>query len=483
MRLICGLEGKESFNLEFDLGDLKTINSIEIHFPNKAWAFMPEKGKVYVGETIDDVNGDKAKADFTISKRPTTNSIVYTFKPQVARFIRISFTKGGNFDAYDEMCYAFAEIFAFGTNIKGMSVNGTENLLEFQNKKYGVKWAVVQSSPNDIAPNIVRSIVTASKVTNRQKNSLRKSPYLKIVGDKKYTFKFFNAAGEEITDLGGRKVKYSFKLKGSDTAETTMVGYAGNKWYIQPLDSMGDVVKGYITAYSEDAFETNTVSLLRMTTESDPYWSNIGKLEEWGNEKPQYAHGTEAPKGFSGDTIITEDGNYYVKPLGSLTLPTDAQLVVEAITGTIPPDIYYGAATITNADNIAVSYVVSLNQYEMLYAFDGKVQMKLHIPEAVKGYFSDYSLVSIDEYGTAENVEFTRNGDYIYFETASVDNYALIGGTYHANGDAVLPETEFSGVGTSPETGDNTSAVWFMIALISLCMVLMLNMKALRKDQ
>lgn len=477
-----GKEGKESFNLTFDLGDIKTVNSLEIYFPNKAWKFMPEKGKIYIGQTLDDVSGDKAEADFIISKRPTTNSLTYTFKPQVARFIRICFTKGGNFEAYDEMCYAFAEIIAFGTNIKGMSVDDTENLMEFENKKQGVKWAIVQASTNDIAPNIVRSTVTVSKVTNRQKNSLNKSPYLKIVDDKKYTFKFYDAAGNEITDLGGRKVKYSFKLKGSNTADNTMIGYSGNKWYVQVLDSNGDLLKGYISAYSDDTFESHTVSFLKLTTENDPYWSKIGKLEEWGDEKPQYAPGAEADENFSGDMIITEDDNYYLKPLGSLTLPTDAQLVVEAITGTIPSDVYYGAATITDADKIAVSYLLSLNQFGMDYEFDGKVQMKLHIPEAVKGYFSDYSLVSIKDDGTAENVAFTRSGDYIYFETASVDNYALVGGTYFANGDAVLPETESSGVGTSPETGDNMSAIFYMIAIISLCAIVMLNMKALRKD-
>ncbi len=479
-----GIEGKDTVNMIALLDDVKTINKISINFPDHATEFMPTLTEIYVAETLEELLSNKDIEPVHVVKGLPKDSIIeFETKPVVGQYVLVKFIKGGKgYGYFKEMSYALAEFRVYGTAVKGLNADST-NVIEFEDKDLGIKWGITKLTDNDIYSEVATSTVTVSKVTNWQKRSLEKTPYMEIVGGKKYTFKFYDVTGKEVTDFGARKVAMSFKYRGGMQSTTSMVGFAGNKWYIEPYDSTSDAVgrEGYVTAYAYKNFDNITFAMLNMISSTDSYWDKIGPLEDYGDEKPQYAPTTALDSSTSSARITTEDGDFYIDPRGALRLPTDAIFSVHVTTWEIPSNIYDALSTngTANPDEIAVSYVTDLTQNDATHYFDGKIKVMLNIPEVVKGYFSSYQLVSVDENGNSEFVEYTREGDYIYFETASLDDYALIGVDYHADGDAI-PMDGFYGAGdeqVSPETGDTQTILYIILAAVSLLGIVLLNVR------
>ncbi len=475
-----GIEGKETVNILATLDDVKTVNQILLYFPKRAYEFMPTLTKIYVGNSIEEVTALDAKPTFTLKGNFKDSLMDIQTKPVVGQFVNIQFVKGGNgFDYFDEMSYALAELRIMGTAVKGKDALST-NVVEFEDKKLGIKWGIKKITANDIYSEVVSSTVTVSKVTNWQRRSLEKTPYMEIIGGKKYTFKFYDLTGKEITDFGGRKVEISFKHRDGMSAGTAMVGRSANKWYVEPYDSNSDVYDGYVTIYELDRLEDMTFSILNMISSTDPYWDNIGALEDYGDEKPQYAPTTALDASTSSAKIVTEDGDFYIDPRGALRLPIEATFSVEVTTWEIPENIYGALSTngVANPDEIAVSYVTDLTDAGFKHEFDGRIKVMLRIPEIIDGYFSSYQLVNVDDYGNSEFIEYTREGDYIFFETASLDDYALIGVDYHPDGDAIGMDG-FVGVDgeASPETGDHETILYIILAAVSLLGIILLNVR------
>ncbi len=474
--IYAGKPGEDSVNIVIDLGDCKTVNQFNLYFATRAWDYMPKKTRIYFGLDVESLESVSAKPDYEFNGLPTNSAIKKALMPRLSRYVRISFLDGGITAAFDEMCYAMSEIQVYGTPVVGMNTPNT-NVLDFEDKSLGVKWGVVRSNTNDIFTGVASSTVTVSKVTNWQKKSLQKTPYMKIVGAKKYTFKFYDITGKEVTDFGSRSLEFSFKYRDGMDEGTSMAGYAGNKWYIQPYDSSTEV-SGYVTCYESERTTGLTYSMMKLITSTDPYWSKIGPLEDYGDEEPEYAPTTALDSSTSTAEIITEDGDFSIKPRGALRLPIDSQLYVTVRTFNTTSTVYDAISSITDIDNLAASYILSLRKEDEEFIFDGKVKAKIHIPDIIDGYFDDYKLAKITADGTAEYVDFERNGDYILFNTSSLGEYALVGSGYHPNGDG--NGGNGGSVDGNPATGEQSTPFFLVLAVMSLAGIVVLNFKKIR---
>lgn len=469
-----GVQGKSTANIELDLQDFRNINKVEMVFPKYATQYSPTLTHIYVGQTQDEVQGEDVKPTYTIKGLPKDNKLTLEFEPTFAQYVRISFVEGGHSNGiFKEMVYAISEISVYGTSVEGMNPESS-NVIQFEDEKLGVKWGIVKKSKNDVYTDVVDSTVTVSKVTNWQKHSLEKTPYLKIIGDKKYTFKFYDAMGNEVTDFGNRRLEISFKMTGDMDDGTSMVGYSGNKWYVQPYDSAVNE-PGYITAYELDG-KDYTYSPLCITSSTDPYWDTIGPLEDYGDEPQQFAPSTTLDESLSTAPIITVDKNFSIKPRGTLRLSKLCQLIVEVTTGTIPDNVYYAVESLEDPNYIAATYTMQLVEDGFAYEFDGKVKTMIHIPEDIKGYFTGYKLVKVDLDGNAEYLDFEKKGDYIYFDTNEICDFALVGTNYHSDGSGVESDEYYYDEYGNPVTGEaNTSALFINIAILALALIVLVN--------
>ena len=490
--ITAGTPHKKTVNILFDLEDFKTINRVKINFPNGSRRYLPTETKIYVSESSVNIDSLDAKPVATFKGLPTQSknelSTTLDMIPTFGQYVRVEFCDGGDSDGlFKEMVIALSEIKAYGTSVVGMS-QGSDDVVSFEDKDLGLKWGIVRQCKNDIFTDVVSSTVTMSTSTNWQKQSLNKTPFMMIMDKYKgaykksrnYTFKFFDAAGNEVTNFGERMVEVSFKMHDGMTSSTSMAAYTGNKWYAQPYD-IEEHYPGYVTMYEPEKRTTYAYSALSIISSNDKYWKNIGPLEDYGDEEPQYAPATELDKETSTSAIITEDKDFYIKPKGALRLHNNCQLIVEVTTGEIPGNVYSAVEAIDNPEYIAATYNLQLLQDEYDYAFDGKIKTKLHIPADIKGYFSGYKLAKLSADGTAaEFVKFTKDGDYLYFDTDSVGEYALIGSKYYANGDA--PDSDIFNEDGSPITGETSNAIFFLnLALISLAVIILINTKKFKK--
>ena len=111
----------------------------------------------------------------------------------------------------------------------------------------------------------------------------------------------------------------------------------------------------------------------------------------------------------------------------------------------------------------------------------------LHIPDEINGLFSGYKLVKVSADGSAEFVDYEKKGDYIYFDTREICDFALVGTTYHSDGSAIVPDTdsfvEYDEYG-NPTTGEaNTSALFLNIAILALALIVLLNTKKFAENR
>ncbi len=506
-----GIEGKSTMDILIDIGDLKSISELKLHFPKRSEEYKPTGLNIYFGETDEELESLDAVPDQTYKGVPSSRVLTFNFVPVTARYIRISFVSANENYGREEMIVALTEIEAFGTAVYGMNL-GQENVLEFEDKKLGIKWGIKRGSPNDVINNIATSKVIVGKATNWQKRSLEKIPYLEIVDGKTYTFKFYDIAGKEVTDLGGREVEIAIKIRGDMTSGTAMLGYSGNKWYVEVYESDGTKYEDYVVTTADGMSDDITFSLLNMISSTDEYWSTIGELEDYGDEEPEYAPTTEEDKTTSTATIVTEDGDFHINPQGALRLPVDAQLIVSYTTYTLTQEVYDALLPIADPNYLAATYYIDFYQGDMEYMFDGTVEIMAKIPDVLKGYFSSYKLVHIYDNGYAEFVDYTLDGDYIFFETTSLSKFALIGEGYSPDGDAVLTgptdtpadniidtnlnqdgtndgtDNEGAGdgyyddsVGESPVTGESSTIYYVLASIISLAAIVLLNSKKFNK--
>ena len=469
-----GIQGESTSNIELNLKDYRNINKLEIVFPRNSEHYSPTLTHVYIGDTEAEVRGEGVKPDYVYEGLPKDNKITIEFKPTFAQYVRVSFVEGGHSKGiFKEMVYAISEMYVYGTSVEGMNPTSS-NVLQFEDKKLGIKWGVVRKCTNDVYTEVVDSTVTVSKVTNWQKRSLEKTPYLKVIDDKRYTFKFYDAMGNEVTDFGNRQLDFTFTMKGDMSDSTAMVGYAGNKWYIQPYDSAVNEL-GWITAKEMDGTDY-TYARLCITSSTDPYWDSIGPLEDYGDEPQEFAPSTSIDESLSTAAIITEDNNFSIKPRGTLRLSKQCQLIVEVTTGTIPDNVYDAVGTIDDPNYIAATYTMQLVEDGYTYEFDGKVKTMIHIPEEIKGYFSGYKLVKVGLDGSAEYLDFEKKGDYIYFDTNEVCDFALVGSNYHSDGSAIDSDEYYFDEYGNPITGEaNTSALFLNIAILALALIVLVN--------
>ena len=202
--------------------DLAIGNSLKVDFPRRVYDYQPTLTHIYFGNDVNEIESLDAKPIRTFGKVPTNNSYNISFAPKTGRFVRICFEKAPKNQVLDEMIIALNEITVMGTGVEGMN-GDSKNIMDFEDKELGVKWGIVKSTTNDVINDVATSKIVVSKSTNWQKRSLERSPYLRVVGGKNYTFKFYDIVGNEIKDLEGREIEVSFKLRDGMTQGTAML--------------------------------------------------------------------------------------------------------------------------------------------------------------------------------------------------------------------------------------------------------------------
>lgn len=480
---ICaGIKGKSTSNIMIDLGDLRNVTGIKIYVPRRATAYYPTKTYIYLGSDVNEIQKLDIKPDLVIDGAPKNDCFERDITPKTCRYVRICFAEVPQNEFIEESIVVMNEIAVMGTSVVGMNPDSS-NVMDFQDDKLGINWGIVKATKNDVINNIATSKIVVGKATNWQKRSLEKSPHMKVVGGKTYTIKFYDIVGNEITDLEGREVEVSFKIKNSAAKATSMIGYSGNKWYIEALETIQDHYEGYITAYYISEEDSYMFSLLEMIKSTDKYWSTIGELEDYGDEKPEYGPTINVDTSMSYDTIVTVDKDFSISPIGALKLPVDAVFHVDYTTYFLTQDVYDAVLPLADPNCIAATYELRLTQDDVDYPFEGSVNIMLTIPEVLKGYFSGYKLIHIHDDGTSEFVDYTLKSDKIYFRTDSFSKFVLVGEGYSAEGNAALVEGDvnsdsIAGV-DSPSTGEKANTLYFLMSVVSLAAIVVLNFKGI----
>ena len=223
--LIYGAEsGKSSLDYLINLEDLRNISKINISFDYNADAWLPVKGKIYIGETMEYVTGKNRKAIKEFNTIPDENGWEVEIVPTMARYICISFEKMSDsytFDSY--IAPAITEISLMATNVRGTNTSlDSDSLYSFTDSETGIKWEIVRNTLNDIFTDVYSSRLIKSKITSAANENISKSGYKPIsgiVGE----IAFYDRTGKRLTDIGGRTVRVYYPNTDGIDPMTTLI--------------------------------------------------------------------------------------------------------------------------------------------------------------------------------------------------------------------------------------------------------------------
>ena len=289
----AGKSGKVSSNILVDLKYPAMVHSIRVDFPYSARLHLPTKTRIYISAEYDEITSKDAKVLKEFDGPPVENkkekALYYNVDilPVTAKYVRIEFLEGGDSKGvFDEMVNAVTEIVVRGTSVSPTYVT-KGYIKQFEDTKNGIKWGILKCHNSDMFEDVISSDVTVTDATEWQKSSLRYAPFYRIAGGKVYTFRFYGADGEEITDFGGRKIEFSFKYRDGMSDSNSFVADTGKKWYAVPFTNVS-TGNGYIT-YSVINYRDNFVfSPIVRIKPSDEYWETLGDLEIFDGETPEY---------------------------------------------------------------------------------------------------------------------------------------------------------------------------------------------------
>ena len=229
---IYGAEnGKSSLNYLVCLGELRNISDINIWFDSSSDVWLPEKAKIYIGETWGEVTGENRKAVAEFNTVPDENGWKIELVPTLARYVCISIEKMN--DGYyidNRISPIMTEIEVFATNVKGMNTSDDNDALyTFSDMKTGIKWEIVRRDISDILTTVYSSKIVQTDITAAQENGIAKNGY-KASESTVNSIEFYDRLGNRITDIGERKVRiYYPNAEGVDPLTTLIYSISGSE--------------------------------------------------------------------------------------------------------------------------------------------------------------------------------------------------------------------------------------------------------------
>lgn len=274
-----GLDGQSSFNILMKFTDLKNINSIDLYFLKKQPAYWPVDAEIYVGETEEEVMGEKAKPIATFDSAPQNGEYHIKTVPMLARYLCISFKKINPAlkDIYETINTAFTEICINGTAVKGMQrSDDNDALLTFSDKATGITWEIVRVDKNDIFTAVDSSKLVKYSANVYEKASLKMSPYYKIIDNKLYSIEFYDVTGKKITDLKGRQVRIKMPIKATQSDGEAYFAISQSRKSMELVETYYTSVKNQYYLVSEQTdFDGMIFAKTVITTADDKYWKNV----------------------------------------------------------------------------------------------------------------------------------------------------------------------------------------------------------------
>lgn len=333
-----GVLGESSANILVNLAGLKNIDEINIYFTRYMTRHQPLELKLYVSNTYDGAMDFNAEPLTTFTGLPKEGKYSVSFKPTLARYVRIEVTKNnynpatgeGDFINKENMTLAFSEIEIFGTKVVGMQPDfEKDNLMTFTDPETKISWEIVRLDESDIITSVFSSRLVKYKASNWQKTSLNKSPYYKVVGDDVYGVEFFDFFGNKVENIEGRQVRVKFPATAEMVESGLAVGDATNPKVIELIENYEE--DGYVNstfAYTVDS----KVALLASTNGEDEYWSTIGELENFPSDDGE--DNNDSSDDFDFDL---EDGSDFLGDEDLNEGSTDKLKITKKVTTTVPP--------------------------------------------------------------------------------------------------------------------------------------------------
>ena len=334
-----GVLGESSANILVNLGGLKNIDEINVYFTRYMTRHQPLELKLYVSNTYEGAMDFNAKPLTTFTGLPKEGKYSVSFKPTLARYVRVEVTKNnynpatgeGDFINKENMTLAFSEIEIFGTKVVGMQPDfEKDNLMTFTDPETKISWEIVRLDESDIITSVFSSRLVKYKASNWQKTSLNKSPYYKVVGDDVYGVEFFDFFGNKVENIEGRQVRVKFPATAEMVESGLAVGDATNPKVIELIENYAE--EGYV--YSTFAYTVDSkVALLASTNGEDEYWSTIGELENFSSDDGEDNNDSSDDFDFDFDL---EDGSDFLGDEDLNEGITDKLKITKQVTTTVP---------------------------------------------------------------------------------------------------------------------------------------------------
>lgn len=288
-----GVQGVSSANILVNLDGLKNVDEISVYFTRHMIRNHPLELKIYTSNTFDGAMDFSAEPVATFKGLPKEGKYTVSFKPQLARYIRVEVTKN-NYDAKtgegdyinkENMVLAFSEIEVFGTKVVGMQTDfDRDDILSFTDKETGISWEIIRVDESDIITSVYSSKLVKYKASNWQKTSLNQSPYYKVDDDNVYGFEFFDFFGNQVKSIEGREIRVKLPIDSEYLGGGSAIGNATDPKVIEMIESNdGD---GYL--YTNFVYKPDSkVAILLATNAEDEYWSTIGELENFPGDEEE----------------------------------------------------------------------------------------------------------------------------------------------------------------------------------------------------
>lgn len=458
-----GEVGKTGYSLIFDLGDLKTISKLEFMFNYGFEEYWAKKINVFVLESREQLSTAK-KADYTFNPQKTSGcKKEISMRPRLARFVRLDFLSFSKIEYFKtpegtyKIASAIADVKITGTKVKGMQRDEADDrLISFIDKKTKAEISLVKLDNNDIFTNAVSARLVPEKVTNRQMDSLMVNNF-KVVGKTIYKVELLDLYGNVVTDIGERLIQVRFPIKNSEKGKM-LIGDASDRAKIDGLEAYE--VDNWICAnVSKNQNGDTKVALLKLTTSTDPYWSEIGELEDFEVEvEEEYRDETWY------DSIHTTDGRFVVTPIND-TYESGLKFTATDITTSKAYSDYYSVLEMATPDKqVAVFYDMKLTRNGVkVNVADGAVaEIAYAMPNFVVNGYTDLEAYHIDELGTVTPLAFWEgyNENEFVFQLEKMGQIAIVGTKLDGAEAGVF-------VGDSPETGESRAATAAVVSLMT----------------
>ena len=288
-----GVLGKSSANVMVNLGGLKNIDEINVYFTRHMTRNHPLELKIFASNTYEGAMDFNAEPIATFKGLPVGGKYSISFKPMLARYVRIEVTKNnydpatgeGDFINKENMNLAFSEIEIFGTSVVGMQRSfDRDDIMSFTDEDTGITWEIIRVDETDIITSVYSSKLVTYKASNWQKTSLNKLPYFKVDNDKVYGFEFFDFFGNQVKNIEGREIRVKLPVNSENLGGGSAIGNATDPKVIEMLESNDGEDHLYTNfVYTPDS----KVAVLLATDGDDEYWSTIGELENFPGDEEE----------------------------------------------------------------------------------------------------------------------------------------------------------------------------------------------------